>query len=412
MPLFRYKAKKGPQTVVESEIEALSEREAIDRISQMGYIPVSIEPAAGPAGGAQSAAFAPAAQDRAAPGRVRSRDLTVFTRQLASLLKSGVPILRSLGIIAEQTASAGLKNILYTVQRAVKEGAPFSSVLARYPRIFSALYIAMIRTGEDSGSLPEVLLRIAEYRQKQEEMFSRFKMAMVYPVLMVLVGIGTIVFMLTYVMPRLMGIYTTIGRELPVPTRILLAASDLLRQHWLWMVIVLAVGGVLVERQSHTRQGRLAIGQFLLGLPVFGGIILKAELSRFARTLELLLGSGLPILKALTITIPVLQNEAVRTQLTGCYKTLEQGGTFTSSLRNSRIIPAFMTNLISVGEESGKLSDALRELADSYERDTDETLRILNSLLEPVMILVMGVIVGFIVMAMLLPIFEMNLMVQ
>ena len=410
MPVYRFKAKKGPESLVESELEAQSEREAVERISAMGYIPVHIE-LADKAGQSRAAVPGRVAAGSSA-GRIRSREITVFTRQLSSLLKSGVPILRSLQIIADQSANQNFKNVLYSIQRAVKEGAPFSSVLSRYPAVFSPLYIAMVRAGEDSGALPEVLVRIAEYRRQQEQMFSQFKMAMVYPVLMILVGIGTVVFMLTFVLPRLMGIYSTMGQSLPWPTKALIASSDFLRAWGIWLgVILIAVIG-MARRQSRTSAGRLALSAFVLHIPVVGGLMLKSELARFGRTLELLLKSGLPILKAITITVPILQNEVIKRQLLNCYKTLEQGGSFSSSLRSSKAIPAFMSNLISVGEESGRLDESLNEVAASYERDTEESLRVMHSLLEPVMMLVMGLLVGFIVMAMLLPIFEINTMFQ
>ncbi len=411
MPVYRFKAKKGPESLVESELEAQSEREAVERISAMGYIPVHIE-LAEKAGQSRPAGSVSASSGISPGGRIRSREITIFTRQLASLLKSGVPILRSLQIIAEQSANQHFKNVLYSIQRAVKEGSPFSSVLSRYPAVFAPLYIAMVRAGEDSGALPEVLVRIAEYRRQQEQMFSQFKMAMVYPVLMILVGIGTVIFMLTFVLPRLMGIYSTMGQSLPWPTKALIASSDFLRAWGIWLGVILIAGIAAARRQSRTTTGRLALSACALHIPVMGGLMLKSELARFGRTLELLLKSGLPILKAITITVPILQNEVIKRQLVDCYKTLEQGGSFSSSLRSSKVIPAFMSNLISVGEESGRLDEALNEVAASYERDTEESLRVMHSLLEPVMMLVMGLVVGFIVMAMLLPIFEINTMFQ
>lgn len=407
MPLYRFRAKNGPESMVESELEAQSEREAVERISAMGYIPVQVI-AAEKSAQSQPAA-APAAGRR--PG-ISSREITMFTRQLASLLRSGVPILRCLQIIAEQSSNQHMRGVLYAIQRAVKEGAPFSSVLARYPSVFPPLYIAMVRAGEDSGALPEVLVRVAEYRRQQEQMFSQFRMAMVYPCLMLLVGIGTVVFMLTFVLPRLMGIYATMGQSLPLPTKLLIALSTFLRQQGIFLGLVLIAASGLLRRQTRSGAGRTALSSFMLHVPVAGPLLLKSELARFCRTLELLLKSGLPILRAITITVPVLQNEMVKRQLVGCYKTLEQGGTFSSSLRGSVVVPAFMSNLISVGEESGKLDEALNEVASSYERDTEESLRVMHSLLEPVMMLVMGLVVGFIVMAMLLPIFEINSMFQ
>jgi type II secretory pathway component PulF len=411
MPTFKYKAKKGPEDIIEASVDAASEKEAIEKISIMGYIPVSIE-LESKGGGSSSSHQTAAAVLMKPPGRIKSKQITIFSRQLASLLKAGVPILRALNIISEQSNNPNFKAVFFQINRAVKEGATFSSALSKYPAVFSPLYIAMIRTGEDSGSLPQVLLRIAEYRVKDEEMYSRFKMAMVYPVLMMVVGIGTIVFMLTFVLPRLMNIYSTMGQSLPLPTRILIAISTGLREKGGLILIGVAAAIFLFRQQAQTKAGKLAFGAMALRVPVLGALVQKAELARFSRTLELLLKSGLPILRALSISLPVLNNEVIKNYLNKSYKGLEQGGSFAASLRDSRLIPPFMSNLVSVGEESGKIDDALREIADSYEKDTDDSLRISNSLIEPVMMLVMGLIVGFIVMAMLLPIFEMNMMVK
>ncbi|MFA5099654.1 MAG: type II secretion system F family protein [Candidatus Omnitrophota bacterium] len=405
MPTFYYKAKKGPEEIVDGKIAAQSEKEAIEKISAMGYLPVHLRQETDQA--ATGTAAQSGAVDRV---RIPGRLITLFTRQLASLLKAGVPILRALAIISEQSDSVHLKTVLSNIHRAIKEGAPFSSVLNRYPSVFSPLYVAMIRTGEDSGALAEVLFRISEYRRTQEEMFSRFRMAMVYPVLMALVGIGTIVFMLSFVMPRLAGMYSTMGQQLPLPTRILISVSSFM-QHWFALVLFgFGMIALIVWRQAQTKAGRIVLGALVLKLPLFGPLVSKAELGRFCRTLELLLHSGLPILRALTITVPVLENEVIKQHLSRSYKDLEQGGSFSASLKTSRLIPPFMSNLISVGEESGRIDDALKEVADSYERDTDDALRVATSLLEPVMILGMGLIVGFMVMAMLLPIFEINYM--
>ena len=243
-------------------------------------------------------------------------------------------------------------------------------------------------------------------------MFSRFRMAMAYPILMATVGIGTIVFMFTFVMPRLMNLYVNMEQSLPLPTKILISLSEALNKWGLWIVVVLAIAVWIINNQLKTALGKAAFSVFKLHLPLFGKFIVKAELARFSRTLELLLKSGIPILRALEISIPVLDNEVIKNQLKRSCKELEQGGSFGKSLKAVKIFPLFMSNLIVVGEESGKLDDALSEVANSYEHDTDETIRIMSSLIEPLMILVMGIIVGFIVVAMLLPIFEINVMVK
>ncbi len=399
--IYRYRAKKDPQNTVEGKIEARSEKEAVEKISLLGYLPVHVEEDSG------------AGQGSAAPGgvffsRIKSREVTVFTRELASLLKSGVPILRSIDIISEQSESSGIKAMFRSIYNSIKDGATLSSSFARYPAVFSSLYIAMIRIGEDSGSLPEVLLRIADYRAKQEEMLSRFRMALAYPILMAVVGASTIIFMLTFVMPRLMKIYVTMQQALPMPTRILIAVSDGLRLWWHWVIIGLIVVIFVIKKELNTSTGRMSLSLFQLRTPLVGKFILKAEFARFSRTLELLLRSGIPILKALDISIPVLGNEVMKGVLKNSYKELEQGGSFGRSLKNAKIFPVFMSNLIAVGEESGKLADAFAEVSSAYERDTDEAMRVMANLLEPVMILVMGLAVGFIVMAMLLPRFEIN----
>lgn len=404
--IYKYRAKKSPEDMLEGTIEASTEKEAIEKISQTGYIPIHIEKVSQITKEPQPPSVAKV------HGRIRSRQITIFSRQLASLLRSGVPILNALNIIREQSENPHLKYILHNIHNEIKEGATFSSVLAKYPNIFSSFYIAMIRTGEDTGGLPEVLLRIADYRTKQEELFSRFRMSLAYPILMAIVGLATVVFMLTFVMPRLMNIFVNLGEKLPLPTRILISVSQGLRQWWFWIILILAIIILVIKRQAKTKTGKLSLSIFKLHLPILGNFMLKAELSHFSRTLELLIKNGIPILKAIDIAIPVLENEVIKNQLRQSYKQLEQGGSFGKSLKNSKVFPLFMSNLITVGEESGKLDEALAEVASSYERDTDEAMRIMASLLEPLMILGMGLVVGFIVVAMLLPIFEINVMAR
>ncbi|MFA5157325.1 MAG: type II secretion system F family protein [Candidatus Omnitrophota bacterium] len=404
MAIYKYRAKKGPKEVIESTVEAYSEKEAIEKISQMGYLPVFLEERK------DTAAFSSGISAGPATGRVKPREVTIFSRELASLLKSGVPILNAINIILEQTDSRNFQAVLRNIYAAVKEGTTFSSALSRYPKVFSSLYIALIRAGEDSGVLPDALLRIAEYRLKQEEALSRFRMAMAYPALMAIVGIATIVFMLTFVMPRLMQIFINMGQDLPLPTRILISVSAYLKQWRLWVILAAVV--LIIRRQSRTGLARPFFSRLKLHLPIFGNFMLKAELARFNRTMELLLKSGITILRAIEVALPVVDNEVIREQLKLSYKELEQGGSFGRSLKNSKLFPVFMTNLIIVGEESGKLTEALSEVAFSYERDTDEAMKVMTNLLEPLMILTVGLIAGFIVIAMLLPIFEMNMMVR
>lgn len=410
MTRFFYRAKKGPTDIVEDTIEAQSRDDAVEKISRLGFLPIKVEEEkAGPAVQAPkgpSAVFSP-------KGRVPSREVTVFSRQLASLIKSGVPILRSLNIIAEQSENPAFKKILAAVSSDVKEGKSFSSALLAWPAVFSPFYIAMVRSGEDSGTLKEALVRIAGYRQKQEELLSKIRAALAYPILMAVVGTGTVIFMFVFVMPKLMGIFANMGQELPLPTQVVIAISVFLKEKWLFLLMGLAVLFVLVSKTSTFKARRRFMSVLALHIPVLSKFLSHNEFSRFCRTLEVMIRSGIPILKAIGISIPILDNEIIKSELARSAQELEQGASFGKSLKRSPgLFPSFMISLITVGEESGKLDEALAEVADVYERECDETIRVMTSLLEPLMILVMGLIVGFIVMAMLLPIFQINMMAR
>lgn len=405
MPTYKYRAKKGPE-IVEGSIEAPTEAEAIDRLSRGGSLPVNIEEIP-----VKDDAVARTSHKRSGV-RARSRDITLFSRQLASLIKAGVPILNAINIIAEQAESPGLRTILKDAHSTIREGESLSTALVRYPKAFSPLYVALVRTGENSGALPESLLRIADYKSKQDEMLSRLRMALAYPMLMAVVGLCTIIFMLTFVMPRLAGIFTSMGQSLPLPTRILIAVSGFMQKWWPAVIVCALIAFFMIRIQAKTKVGKIYFSALKLKIPLFGKLALKAELARFSRTLSLLVESGIPILKAIEISIPVLDNEIIKNQLNLSYRELEQGGSFGASLKNSKLFPLFMTNLLIVGEESGKLGEALTEVANAYEKDTDEAMKVMASLMEPLMILAMGLVVGFMVIAMLLPIFEINVIVK
>lgn len=419
MPAYAYRAKRGPKEILTGRLEAATTEDAVEQLTAMGLVPVSLEE--------EKASAAPARADRPpvraasepvpAPGpggkgRIRSQEVTVFGRQLSSLLRAGVPILRALWILSEQSQNPALKRFLAQAQDEIKEGRPLSSVLARSPKMFPPIYVALVRAGEDSGTLQETLLRVSEYRQRQEEVFSKIRTAMAYPILMGLTGVGTIVFMLTYVIPRLTQLFSSMGENLPLPTRLLMSASSVFQQPAFWLAVAaLVLAGAAFAR---LRPGVVAAAwsRLSLGLPVVGDFVMKAEMARLARTLELLVRSGIPILRTLEIAAPVLGNGVLRGEFAKMQALLAGGGSLGRSLRDNGRFPLFFTNLISVGEESGRLEEALSEIAAFYERETDELVKVLTSLLEPLMILAMGLVVGFIVIAMLLPMFELNLAVR
>ena len=430
MPEYLYKAKNGPGDVVQGSLEAASQDDAVDKLDQMGLLAIRLEelkpnskeakkaerekeekvlvPKAGP----QAAAPRAPRPKPALFARVRSTEITLFGRQLASLIKSGVPILRALWIIEEQSENPLLRKFLARAQAEVNNGRALSAVLADHPKYFSPLYVALVRMGEDSGNLQEAMLRISDYRQRQEEIFSRVRTAMAYPILMGFTGLGTILFMLTYVIPKLTKLFSSLGTSLPLPTRILMNVSGAFQRPALWLSAGSVVLVLVVVSRWQAERVRWLWSVASLRLPIVKGFVVKSELARFSRTFELLIQSGLPILRAIDSAVPVLSNRVFRRELEKASRDLTGGGSLGQSLRNAGVFPLFVSNLVSVSEESGKLDEAMREIAQFYERETDEQIKIMTSLMEPLMILVMGLIVGFIVMAMMLPMFELNMIVK
>jgi len=426
MPDYHYRAKKGPSEVVEGKVEAGSVDEAVEKLDQMGLLAIHLDEAkpngklSKPTKEGKPIKMIPKEEKRESSlpekkalfGRIRSTEITLFGRQLSSLIKSGVPILRALWIIQEQTENPLFRAFLKRAQQEINNGRSLSAVLAEYPKYFSPLYVAMVRMGEDSGNLQESMLRISDYRQRQEEILSRVRTAMAYPILMGLTGIGTIVFMLTFVIPKLTTLFSSLGTSLPLPTKILMRISGVFQKPELWIgAAVLSLLIVIIGRWRAS-QIHWLWSVASLRIPVVKGFVMKSELARFSKTFELLIKSGLPILRAIEVAVPVLGNRVYQEQMEKAKDELTGGGSLGKSLRDCGVFPMFMTNLISVSEESGKLDEAMQEIASFYERETDEQIKIMTSLMEPLMILVMGVIVGFIVMAMLLPMFELNMIVQ
>lgn len=420
MATFKYRAKEKEGKTVEGHVEAATDSEAIEQVTRLGYIPMRIEQVATGKNKEATSAMPGVSGARQGKSRfhlslkggVKGKEITAFGRQLASLIRSGVPILQAIGIVNEQSENPAFKKMLDQLYEDVKNGAPFSQAMSKYPDFFPPLYLALIAAGEFSGNLDQSLLRVTEYRQKQEEILSRVRSSMIYPALMALTGAGTIIFMLTFVMPRLLGVFSRLGGELPLPTKILMQVSAGARSPWVWGAAVIAFALTILLLRNEKMRKSAAVGRFVLGLPVVGGFVMKVQIARFTRTLELLVKSGIAIIDGIQTAAPVVSNPLLKNELLKCLKNIREGGSFGKSLKASRCFPNFMTNLISVGEESGKLDEALGEIANFYEREADEATRIVTSLLEPLMILAMGLVVGFIVIAMLLPMFEINMMVK
>lgn len=425
MPTFVYKAKRGPQQVESGEVVALHQDDAVIKLEAQGLIPITIVEK-------DTASRGPSAHERGhgptAPGpgpvlkgslpgagliKARTRDIDSFTWQLATLVKASVPMLRSLALISQQTENRALKAVVDDLHDQVKNGKTLSDGMRKYPHLFNNLYLNMIKSGEHSGALHEVLYRIAEYREKEQAVLRKIQAAMAYPAVMVVVGIATVFIMLTVFMPKFIGIFATMKQALPVPTRVLIGISNFLARHWSWFLIALAFMLVVFGRVRPSSRKKFFFDLIKLHIPFINKFVRNAEIAKFARTLGLLLKSGLSVHDSLSLATDTLDNEALRTQLKRASQDIvQQGATLSSSLSKIKVFPNFAINMITVGEESGKLDESLSGIAGAYEKEVEQAIGVMTSLLEPMLILVIGGVVGFIVFALLMPIFDIGTMAR
>lgn len=405
MTRFFYKAKKGPQEIIEGHIEAETEYTALSKLSQLGYYPIRVEREDMQF---REKSFYPSFL----VGRVRLRDMSIFTHQLSDLLGAGLTLLNALGVLYEQTENRYLKSIIQDIMGEVRDGAPLSQALSKHPRVFSGLFTSMVHSGEVGGVLEEVLRRVSQFYEKEEEVKSKIQAAMAYPILVSLVGLLTIFVLLSFVVPKLTVIFAEFGQMLPLPTRILVKTSDFFSQFW-WLILAFIVLFVfLLTRINKTKEGKLWLDGFVMGIPFMGEFIKKVEIGRLTKSLATLLDNGVPILQSLEVVSDTVTNEVLKRELDRIRGQIRDGSSFAGAIGPSKHFPLFVKNMIAVGEEGGLLENSLHKVSDSYERDTDRLVKIMTSLIEPLLILGMGAVVAFIVVAMLLPIFQINLMVR
>ncbi|HXG03676.1 MAG TPA: type II secretion system F family protein [Candidatus Binatia bacterium] len=400
MPVFVYRAADRRGQTIDGVMEAPDARAVIERLHREAYYPIRVSPHAERRGWL-------------APGlgsaRVRARDLLAFTQQLATLFEAGVPLDRALGILEELAPSPRLRLIVGDLQRSVRGGASLSEALAKHhPRPFSRLYINMVRAGEKGGVLEIALRRLAEFLESRAAFTEAVVSALAYPLVVTLVGGAAIVFLLTFVIPRFAGIFADLHQAIPLPTQILLSVSAAVRAHW-WVGVVAVLAAVLGWRiWTGTAEGRLAWDRILLRLPVIGPLVMKIETARFARTLGTMLKSGVPVLGALAVVGDMLTNQVVGRAVARLAETVKRGGTVAAGLAEHAGFPPLAVHMVRVGEETGRLEEMLLTVAETYENEVRVELKRVIGLLEPAMILAMGVLVAFIVVAMLMAIFSIN----
>lgn len=405
MAKFIYEAKKSPTEIIKGEISADNDKAAIRKISQMGYYVISIEEEGAVLDRETSSSFD-------IFNKIGLKDTVDFTRQLADLMEAGLTVIRALDILKNQAVNKRFRLIITDIKEFCASGNSLSAAFSRHPRVFSNLFVSMVRSGEASGTLDRILRRLADFGEKQLEVRTKIRSALAYPALMAFVGIGTIVVLMTYVIPKMMVMFADLGQALPLPTQILLAASALIRNYW-WVLIALAVASWAAFANIYkTKDGRLTIDRIVISMPIFGPLAKKVEIARFTRTLATLLDNGVPILESLRIVSDVVENGLLKAEIDRAYDAVREGSGLAAAFAGGVVVPESVLNIMAIGEEGGNLSQSLFKIAQGYERESDEAVKIMMSLLEPVLILILGAVVGFIVISMLLPIFEINFLMR
>jgi len=344
--------------------------------------------------------------------KVKQSEMAMMTRQLATLIAAGFPLVSAIYTLIPQTGSAIFKRILSQIKDAIEEGSSFADALSQYPDTFSDMYINMVRSGESSGTLELVLERLAEISEKQQALNNRIRSALTYPVLMFFLGIMVLYFLLAYVVPRITSIFSDMGQVLPAPTRFLIATSEIFKSGWWVILLGIIFISIGISRLKKSEKGMYWYDKTKLSLPGFGNLTTKLAVARFARTLGTLLENGVTLLSALGIVKNIVGNRLIADSIETAANDVEKGNGLGKSLEASKLFPHISIQMIQVGEQSGELETLLNKVADIYENEVENTVVGLSTLLEPVIILFMGVIVLFIVLSILLPIFEMNQLIK
>lgn len=406
MPQFHYQATTPQGKIIEGFMEAGEEQFVVSRLHDQGYLPLKITLPGPSKGKAAGRGFAlPILPGR---GAIRQRDLLLMTQELATLLSAGLPLDRAFSVLIGLTNKAELRQTVEQILNKVKQGKALGEALADYPKIFPPLYVNMVKAGEMGGFLDTALERLAEYLERAQEVQEEVKSAIAYPAILVLVGGAAIILMFTFVLPKFAVMFEDMGDALPLPTRFLLAVSHVIQSYW-WLFILTAAGaGFGLRQYLSTPQGRFAWDRWSLRLALIGQLLQKREIGRFARTLGTLLKSGVPLLQALELVEEVVGNRMISSSLKEVRAGIREGQGIAGPLGKSGVFPSLALQMVSVGEETGRLDEMLMKVAEYYERDTQTQLRRLTSLVEPVLILTMGLVVGFVVIAMLLGVFSIN----
>ena len=414
MPVYQYKGYRNDGGAAAGIIDAESQKVARVKLRKVGVFPTDMVEQGS---GSITASSATGTSGKSAAGIGRSpalstTDVAMMTRQLATLLVAGLPLVEALGVMVDQTEKKAVKSLMADIREEIRGGASYSAVLERYPREFSQIYVHMVRAGEASGALDQILFRLAEFLEKQLALKHKVTNAVLYPALMLIVGASVLFFLMTFVVPKITAVFTSLKQALPWPTVVLMSISQFLADYW--AVILGGVGLIvwLVRRAMKTEAGQLAADRWLLKVPLLGEVARMVAISRLTSTLATMLASGVQLLDAMDVAKRVMNNRVLEHAVEGARQNIREGETIAEPLKRSGEFPALVTHMIAVGERSGEMEEMLRRIGQIYDGEVDRVITRFTSLLEPIMILVMGVLVFCIVVAILLPIFEMGQMVR
>lgn len=399
MPTFKYKARNNLGKIVEGTVEAEAESAIAVVLRQKKLELVSAAPAGGLSG------FLSALTKKG--GKVTTKDVVVFSRQFSTMVNAGLPILQGLTIVAEQAENPDFRSVMTKVRDDISNGVTLSEAMAKYPKVFTTLYVNMVKAGEQGGILDVIFERLSEYMEKAEGVSRKVKSAMMYPIVVMSVACLVVIFLMVKVVPTFRDVFASFGAKLPAPTQFLIDVSAFLSS-WKagFLVAFLIIVFIVITLYRKTRAGAYNWDLMILKLPVFGILARKAAVAKFARTLGTLIKSGVPIMDALETVAKTSGNLVLEKAVNNARDSVREGKTLTQPLKESKVFPPMVTQMINVGEETGALDTMLSKIADFYEDEVDAAVEGLTSIIEPILIVFLGVTIGFIVVAMFMPMFE------
>lgn len=400
MDRYFYKGKNSRGELIKGYVDAKDRAEVAYKLKEKGYYPVYI-------GKKWHLTFLYELKQvvKKAIKQIDLKELVVFCRQFSTMLDSGIPVMECLNVMFYQTRNKRLKKIIEQLRFDLEKGKLLSEAVNNYPDVFPEVVVSMIEAGEASGKLSRVFEELAEYFEKEYELREKLKTVTIYPAILSIVSFGVIVFLVTKVLPTFVSFLTEMGASLPLPTIIILTTADLFSTYWYFLPVIFLIFGLLFKKYAGGR-GKKKIDELKLKLPVIGKLNHKILLARFSRNLSALIGSGITILQALEIVKKVVQNEIIRHEIDLIKENVRKGYSISATIQDSRVFPPLVIQMIRIGEESGRLDKMLSKIADYYEDETKTTVERFSSLVEPVLILVMALVVGFIVISVVIPMFE------